>query len=72
MRQQFGKFVIDLLDQGKRILNVDETWIAYTNYSRSTWQPSWNYASQPEYAVLPRVTLIAALDNWGDLYISVL
>ena len=27
MRQRFGKLMIDQLHEGKRILNVDETWI---------------------------------------------
>ena len=38
MRQQFGKKMLDLLSSGKRILNVDETWIGQTNFSRREWR----------------------------------
>ena len=38
MRQQFGKKMLDLLSAGKRILNVDETWIGQTNYTRVGWR----------------------------------
>ena len=38
MRQQFGIKMLDLLAEGKRILNIDETWLGQTNYQRQVWQ----------------------------------
>ena len=72
MRQQFGKKMLDLLSAGKRILNVDETWIGQTNYTRVGWRDYKVMESNRLNPVLPRITMIAALDNFGDLYIALL
>jgi hypothetical protein len=37
MRQKCARLMIDMLHEGKRILNIDETWVGQTNYSRSSW-----------------------------------
>ena len=72
MRQQFGKKMIELLTDGIRILNIDETWIAQTNFRRRSWQPRVGAESDVLCTVSPRITMIAALDNFGDVYISLL
>ena len=63
--------MLDLLSEGKRILNVDETWIGQTNFARAEWKDR-KMASSRLNPVMPRITMIAALDNMGDLYISLL
>lgn len=71
MRQQFGVKMLQLLFEEKRILNVDETWIGQTNFRRSGWQSKFISASEKENSVTPRVSMVVALDNFGDLYLSV-
>ena len=66
LRQQFGRKMLDLLSEGKRILNIDETWIGQINFERGEWK-DWRQPSQPLRPVIPRVTMIVALDNLGDL-----
>ena len=29
--------MIDLMSQGKRVINIDETWINETSFVRKTW-----------------------------------
>ena len=72
MRQQFGKKMIELLSDGIRILNIDETWIAQTNFRQRSWQPRVGAESDIITTVSPRITMIAALDNFGDIYISLI
>ena len=72
MRQKFGMKVIDLLFEGKRILNIDETWIGQTNFRRQAWRGPLNPESERINPVQPRITMIVALDNHGDLYITVM
>ena len=72
MRQQFGKKMIELLSDGTRILNIDETWIAQTNFRQRSWQPRVGCESDILNTVSPRITMIAALDNYGDVYISLI
>ena len=72
MRQQFGKKMLDLLGDGKRILNIDETWIGQTNFARAAWRDRRGSSSRSLNPVQPRVTMIAALDNYGDLYVTLM
>ena len=38
LRQRFGMRLLELLQSGKRIINVDETWLVDTQFIRSKWQ----------------------------------
>ena len=45
MRQQFALKLLDFLVNGKRILAVDETWFGETNYTRQSWQATYQQES---------------------------
>ena len=55
--------MLELLSQGKRILNIDETWIGSTNFARAEWKDRRMSVSSRMNPVIPRITMIAALDN---------
>ena len=38
LRKMFAETLIGLLGKGKRIINVDETWINLKNYRRRRWR----------------------------------
>jgi len=38
-RQQYAIEMLKLLDQGKRVINLDETWLNETSFTRRTWAP---------------------------------
>lgn len=38
LRKLYAEKMIGLLEKGKRILNVDETWINLKNYRRRRWR----------------------------------
>ena len=59
-----------LLEKGKRIINVDESWINETNFTRKMWVPSNSTASITSQIVAPRLALIAALDTEGHVYFA--
>ena len=63
--------MLELLSSGSRILNIDETWIGETNFTWRTWQSNESN-STVENTVYPRVSMIAALDNFGELYLSLM
>ena len=39
LRQQYAMKMLELLNDGKRILNVDESWLNDTNFTRKIWCP---------------------------------
>ena len=47
LRQQYALKMIALLREGKRIINVDETWINETNFTRKVWCSSKSTAAMP-------------------------
>ena len=62
--------MLPLLAEGKRILNVDESWLNEDNFIRRIWCPGQAPATVSAKAVNPRVSLIAALDTDGRVFYS--
>ena len=59
-----------LLEQDKRIINIDETWINETNYTRRTWAPRDGTGNLQLNPVSPRLSMIAALDTEGRVWFT--
>ena len=62
--------MLPLLKSGKRIINVDETWINETNFSRKIWCRPDSPGTEPVRAVSPSLSMIASLDTDGRVYFS--
>ena len=69
-RQQYALTLLPLLEQGKRIINVDETWINETSFVRRVWSKRGGEGNCKLNTVLPRVSMIAALDSNGEVWFS--
>ena len=39
MRQQYAMKMLELLQEGKRVLNIDQSWLNETNFTRQIWCP---------------------------------
>jgi hypothetical protein len=70
LRQQFAMKMLELLESGKRVLNIDESWMTSTNFKRSKWREHGTTNSMPEKHMSARVAIIAAVDTEGDVYVS--
>ena len=62
--------MLDLLKQGKRIINVDESWIAETEYSYRMWCPKKAACTIGDKQIQPRLALIASLDTDGNVFFA--
>ena len=51
---------------------MDESWFGETNYHRQSWQTQYQQQSQTNNIFQPRITMMAAVDNFGDAYLSLL
>ena len=60
--------MLPLLRDGTRILNIDESWINSTNFTRMAWSAPGTLATVPDKPISYRIALIAALDTEGCLY----
>ncbi len=70
LRQQYALEMLRLLQAGKRVINVDESWLSETEYSRRMWCPSTAPATITERGVNPRLALLAALDTDGRAWFA--
>jgi len=70
LRQQYALSLLQLLDQGKRIINVDETWLNETSFQRMAWTRPERTASMPLRPITPSLAMISALDTDGRIYFS--
>ena len=68
LRQQFALRLLPLLESGRRIINVDESWLNQTRYQRRLWVPSDAPGSFTDKQVQPRISLLVALDTEGRIW----
>jgi len=71
LRQQGALRVLELLRQNKVIITVDETWVNETDFRRRKWRPYGSTNAVPTATMTPRVTMIAALDSLGNVYLCI-
>ena len=62
-RQHYAMTLLNLLDQGKRIINVDETWLNESSFIRKLWAQRGGNGNVNLRLITPRVSMIAALDT---------
>ena len=60
--------MLPLLESGRRIINVDESWLNQTRYQRRLWVPSDAPGSFTDKQVQPRISLLVALDTEGRMW----
>ena len=69
-RALYAKKLLSLLEQGKRVINVDETWLPHLDFRRKKWRLPGNDNTVSYKDLSPRVNMIAAVDTDGRLYLS--
>ena len=70
LRQQYALKMLDLLKQGKRIVNIDETWLNESSYIRRTWSKRGGAGNAVLNSITPRLSMISALDTEGRVWFS--
>ena len=72
LRQRFAVNLIQVLRSGKRVLNIDQTWLGMSDFRRMKWRPKDSTNSIPKLSMQPRITMFVGLDTEGELYLSLL
>ena len=68
LRQQYALKMLPLLESGRRIINVDESWLFQTRFIRKLWVPADASATVTDKQVTPRISLLMALDTEGRMW----
>ncbi len=72
LRQQFAIQMVNLLNQGKRIINVDESWLNTCDFRRMKWRAHGDNNSLAKTQVSPRISMIVGIETTGAVYLSLL
>ena len=68
-RQQYAIEMIKVYQNYKRVVNIDETWINQSDFRHKCWRTKGSTQSMPKSKVQPRISLIAGIDNFGEVYL---
>ena len=69
-RAMYAKVMLDLLVQRKRIINADESWLNQQDFRPRMWTRRHDSGSAPQKEIDPRISLIVAVDNYGEVYVT--
>ena len=62
--------MLELLEQGTRVVNVDESWINELDFARRKWHRRGESNSLARGTVSPRLSLLAAIDTDGRVFMA--
>jgi len=62
--------MLEILKDGMLVINIDESWISETYFTRRLWLPPNSPGTVSLKPVSHRLSLITALDTEGRLYYS--
>ena len=65
MRMRYAKKMLELLKQGVRVINIDETWLPHLDFRNKKWRLRGEQNTVSYKALSHRVNMIAALDTEG-------
>jgi hypothetical protein len=71
-RHYFGKFLLERMHQGYRVINFDESAVDQFDFQYYSWSQKGMKNAYCSKVVSPRITLVAAIDNLGNKYMSML
>ena len=66
-RQKYAQTMLELLTKGKRIINVDESFIDQSNYTRRSWGHKQHRGSVKSTNMKESLKIFAALDTDGNV-----
>jgi len=72
MRQQFALAFMKIDLSKKIILNVDETWLGMSDFRQTKWALPYSTNSIAQLQIVPRITMIAAMDTNGKVFYSLI
>ena len=58
------------LQKGTRILNIDESWVNSGDMRHMKWRKRGQTNSVTDKAIIPRISVIAAISTEGESYVS--
>ena len=68
LRCMYAQRFLQVLQDGYRLINIDETWLNQLEFNRAKWCQKGETNSLPTKSMTPRISMIAAVSSNGELY----
>ena len=72
LRQQYAIQFLELVQEKKNFINIDETWLGMSDFRRQKWRVHGSTNSVPQLQIVPRISMILGLDQKGKTYLSLI
>ena len=69
-RLLYAKEMLKLYNQGYHVVNIDESWLAESNFHRHNWDRRGDSHSQPTNLMGRKVNMIAAVSSEGYVWLG--
>ena len=69
-RQQYARVLLRQMEMGKRIVNVDESWLNQSTFYRNLWAPKDVRNATAKRPITPRISIFSAIDTFGNCWYS--
>ena len=70
LRQLAAMKIIDFAVTKTRVINIDETWLGMEDFRAMKWQAPRSKNSCVRKLWSPRISLLLAMDNFGESYVA--
>lgn len=70
LRFRCAKVLLNCLSEGKRLISIDETWLAECDMRQMCWRKRGEPGSAASRPISTRLTVITAIDTDGNCYSS--
>ena len=68
LRQQYALKMLTIMETGRRVIDIDETWLNHTRFLRRIWVPTDAAGTVSDKQVIPRISLLTAIDTEGRVW----
>ena len=70
-RQQYACQLVKVLQEGHRVMNIDESWLSQTDFCWKSWSLRGKQGGVVRRMLPKRVALITAIDTLGHTYLAI-
>lgn len=72
MRFGYAKRMLEVYQVGKRVINIDESWLAHADFHQKRWSRRGLRNTAADKKLSKKVNIIAAISNLGECWYSLL
>ena len=69
-RSLYAQKMLELYSQGRHVVNIDESWLPESDFSRRNWDKRGDSHSIPANPLGRKVNMIAAVSSEGYVWLS--